>query len=115
MACGAGLPALALFVTGVHFLVVYGYTPVARRILFERAELEVQYSPGQGAVEKIMKMCTGRGFSIQEFAVRQDAAEGGVETRAMHLQLRGRQGVAPLIAAIGDIKGVRFVRIMPSQ
>jgi putative Mg2+ transporter-C (MgtC) family protein len=30
MACGAGLPLLALFVTGAHFLVVYAYTPLAR-------------------------------------------------------------------------------------
>ena len=28
MACGAGLPLLALFVTGAHFVVVYGYTLV---------------------------------------------------------------------------------------
>jgi len=41
MACGAGLPMLALFVTGVHFLVVYGYPPLTRRILSERAELQV--------------------------------------------------------------------------
>lgn len=30
MACGAGLPLLALFVTAAHFLVIYGYTPLAK-------------------------------------------------------------------------------------
>ena len=46
MACGAGLPLLALFVTGTHFLVVYTYSPFTRRVLSERAELHVQYTPG---------------------------------------------------------------------
>ncbi len=93
MACGAGLPLLALFVTAAHFLVIYGYTPLARRILSERAELHVQYIPGKGAVEKIMQMCIGRGYVIQELAVEQTegAAEG--ESRAIRFQLTGRRGV----------------------
>src|ERR1700761_3481466 len=52
MAWGAGLPLLALFVTAAHFVVVVGYTKLARRILSERIELQVQYTPGKGAVEK---------------------------------------------------------------
>src|ERR1700689_3854463 len=44
MACGAGLPLLALFVTGAHFVVVYGYTSIAKRILSERSEVNVQYT-----------------------------------------------------------------------
>jgi putative Mg2+ transporter-C (MgtC) family protein len=106
MACGAGLPVLALFVTAVHFLVVYCYTPIARRILAERAEIHVQYTPGKGAVEKILQMSTGRGYVIQELAVEQPVGSGEIETRAIHLQLSGRRGVEALLVAIGDIKGV---------
>lgn len=114
MACGAGLPLLALFVTAAHFLVVYGYTPMARRILSERAELHVRYVPGKGAVEKIMQMCAGRGFLIQELAVRQP--EPAVdETRAIHLQLEGRRGIEALVASIGDLKGVLAVEMSPTQ
>jgi putative Mg2+ transporter-C (MgtC) family protein len=32
MACGAGLPYLAIGVTALHFVVVYGYPPIIRRI-----------------------------------------------------------------------------------
>jgi putative Mg2+ transporter-C (MgtC) family protein len=115
MACGAGLPLLALFVTGAHFLVVYGYTPLAKRILSERAEVHVRYTPGKGSVEKIMQMCTGRGFSIRELAVEQ--SEGTVENdvRAIHLQLSGRRGVESLVVAIGDIKGVVSASLSASQ
>src|SRR3984957_3903598 len=69
MACGAGLPLLALFVTGAHFVVIYACAPLAQRVLSERAELEIQYVPGRGAVEQILQMCAGREFSIQELAM----------------------------------------------
>jgi putative Mg2+ transporter-C (MgtC) family protein len=115
MACGAGLPLLALFVTAAHFLVVYGYTPIARRVLSEQAELQVQYTPGKGAVEKIMQMCAGRGFSIQELAVEQSDEAAGSDARAIHLRLRGRREVEALLVAIGDIKGVVSARLSSAQ
>jgi putative Mg2+ transporter-C (MgtC) family protein len=115
MACGAGLPLLALFVTGAHFLVVYGYTGIARRIPSKRADLHVQYSPGKGAVEKLMQMCLGRGFLIQELAVEREAATAETEIRSIHLQLRGRRGIEALLVAIEDIKGVVAVKIAPAQ
>ena len=106
MACGAGLPLLALFVTAAHFLVVYGYTPLAKKILSERAEIHVTYTPGKGAVEKVMQMCAGRGYAIQVLAVEQSDSIAGSETRGIHLQLSGRRGVQALLVAMGDIKGV---------
>lgn len=116
MACGAGLPLLALFVTATHFIVVYGYTPFARRILSERAELHVQYTPGKGAVEKIMQMCTGRGYAIQELAVETGAASGEGEIRALRFLVSGRRGVDALAVAIADIKGVVSARkALPPQ
>jgi len=90
MACGAGLPLLAVFVTAAHFLVVFGYTPLAHRIQSEQAELHVLYTPGKGAVEKVIQMCTGRGYVIQGLAVEhpEGAAEG--ESRGIQFQVSGR-------------------------
>ena len=113
MACGAGLPLLALFVTAAHFLVIYGYTPLAKRILSERTEIHLQYTPGKGAVEKVMQMCRGRGYSIQELAVEQ--SDGVTETRGIHLQLSGRRGLEGLLVAIGDIKGVVGAQLSSSD
>lgn len=107
MSCGAGLPLLAIFVTAAHFLVVYGYMPITRRILSaERAELHVRYTPGKGVVEKIMEMCTGRGYTIQELTVEQSPETREGEIRAIHFQLTGRRSIEALVVAIGDIKGV---------
>ena len=115
MACGAGLPLLALFVTAAHFLVVYGYARLSTRILSERAELHVQYIPGKGAVEKVMQMCTGRGYSIQQLAVEHAEGASESEIRAMQFQVSGRRGVEALIVAIADIKGVMTARAAQTQ
>src|SRR6202789_4027779 len=64
MACGGGLPPPALFGTGADSLGVYAYAQCERRILSAQAELQVQYTPGKGAVEKVMQMCTGSGYII---------------------------------------------------
>jgi putative Mg2+ transporter-C (MgtC) family protein len=115
MACGAGLPLLALFVTAAHFVVVYGYTRLANRILSEHAEIHLQYAPGKGAVEKVMQMCTGRGYVIQDLAVQktQGAAEG--ETRAIQFHLSGKRGLETLIVALADIKGVVTAKVVTAS
>lgn len=113
MACGAGLPLLAVFVTGIHFLVVYGYTPVTRRILSEQAELLIEYVPGGGVVQGIIDACTGCGFMVRGIAVQQpDAADGG-EKRAIQLSVQGRRRIEELVVSVGDIKGVTSVRMTP--
>jgi putative Mg2+ transporter-C (MgtC) family protein len=115
MACGAGLPLLAVFVTAAHFLVIYGYTPLAHRILSERAELHVRYTPGKGAVEKIVQACTGRGYTIEELAVEQPGGTAEEAIRAIQFQVSGRRGVEALVVAIADIKGVITASISPPQ
>ncbi len=115
MACGAGLPLLALFVTAAHFLVVYGYAQCEKHILSEHAELQVQYTPGKGAVEKVMQMCTGSGYIIQELAVGRAEATAEGETRAIRFRVSGRRGVQALLVAIADIKGVVTAGLSPAQ
>src|ERR1700728_5146936 len=73
MACGAGLPLLAIYVTAANFLIMYGYARVTRRILSEQSELLVQYLAGKGAVREILKLCTGRPFSISDNTAQDDA------------------------------------------
>ncbi len=110
MACGSGLPLLALFVTGAHFLVVYGFGPLERRMLSEGAELRVDYVPGKGAIQEIVQLCTGRGFAIQDLTIRSDPPATDGEKQSIQLQVRGRRGgLTALVVAIGDVKGVTAI------
>jgi putative Mg2+ transporter-C (MgtC) family protein len=111
MACGAGLPLLAIFVTAAHFLVMFGYAALAHRIPSEQADLHVRFVPGKGAIEKILQACAGRGFVIHQFAIENLDGASETDARSVHLQLRGRRGVEPLLAAIGDVKGVTGVHL----
>lgn len=108
MACGAGLPLLAVAVTAAHFLVVLGAAPITRRIHPEDLWLQVQYQPGRGACEAVMQLCTGQGFAVQELEVLQPAS--GALGQLMRLRLQGRMGVEALVAAAGQIAGVVSAR-----
>lgn len=110
MACGSGLPVLAVFVTAAHFVVVYGFAPLERRMLSESADLVVSYVPGKGAIQEIVQLCTGRGFAIQDLTIRTDKSDAGGEAQAIQLHVRGRRGgLTALLVAIGDVKGVTAV------
>jgi putative Mg2+ transporter-C (MgtC) family protein len=111
MACGAGLPLLAIFVTGVHFLVIYGYKPLTQRILSEQADFLIQYVPGKGAVQEIMQLCTGRGFSVREVSVQREDATPDSDRRKIRMRLVGRRNREALVVSMGDIDGVTAVQM----
>jgi putative Mg2+ transporter-C (MgtC) family protein len=115
MACGAGLPMLAVYVTAVHFLVMYGYARLTSRILLEQCELLIQYIAGKGAVREIIKLCTGRSFSISDVTAQEDGGASDTGKHAIHLRLRGRGDLDSLVIAIGDIQGVLSVRTISSE
>jgi putative Mg2+ transporter-C (MgtC) family protein len=110
MACGAGLPLLAIYVTAAYFLIMYGYAHLTRRILSGQSELLVQYLAGQGAVREIMKLCTGRAFSINDVTAHEDNAATDSGKHVIRLRLRGRGDLDSLVVAIGDVQGVISVR-----
>lgn len=115
MACGAGLPLLALFVTAAHFVIVYGFAPLERRLLSQHGELLVRYVPGKGAIQEIIQTCTGRGFVIHNLAVRSSAAPVSGEMQSVQLEVRGRRDLSALLLAIGDVKGVASVQPVPPE
>ncbi|MGH7746546.1 MAG: MgtC/SapB family protein [Candidatus Dormibacteria bacterium] len=115
MACGAGLPVLALFVTAAHFLVMYGFMQIAQRVLSQQTELVVQYRAGKGAVREIMKLCTGRAFSVQEVTVPKGADPGDTQQHAIQLRLHGRGDVQSLAVAIADLQDVTAVQMSAAE
>ncbi len=111
MACGAGLPLLAIFVTGAHFLVVYGYTPFTHRFLAAQADLLVCYVPGRGAVQEIIQTCTGHGFAVHDLELRRESGADHADAQTIRISLQGRGLMTSLVASVGDIKGVVSVQV----
>jgi putative Mg2+ transporter-C (MgtC) family protein len=110
MACGGGLPILALYVAGAHFLVMFGFARLSKRIILsEQRELVVHYLAGQGTVREILKLCSGRAFSVHEVSAHDDGATDH-ERHAIHLRLRGRGDFDSLAIAMRDLRGIISVK-----
>jgi putative Mg2+ transporter-C (MgtC) family protein len=128
MACGAGLPILALVVTVGHFVVVFAFPFVVVRLPRSRwtpSRLRVSYEDGRGVLRDILVLCTGQDFAVSrvrvergpssadpedtgEMAEPQEAAahspSKGIVTVALEVQ--GTRSVAKLAARLADIDGV---------
>ncbi|EIV95409.1 MgtC/SapB family protein [Frankia sp. QA3] len=113
MAAGAGLPLLAVLVTALHFVVVYGYTTLANLILRGQpvdVRLTVTYLDGRGVLRRLLGTATGRGWTLS--AVRTEEGHVGMADHAgarlvrVALELRGTGAVDELIPELADINGV---------
>lgn len=110
MACGAGLPVLAIFVTVSYFVVMFGFSRLSRLIVrAEECELLVHYLPGEGAVRDILKLCSGRAFSVHRVMTRDDTSSGA-ENHSIQLQLRGRGNLDSLVLEVRDLRAVTAVQ-----
>ena len=110
MACGAGLWLLALVVTAMHFVVVFGYPRLAQALPRSRYVgfgLRVVYEDGRGILRSVLKQCTDAGFSILEVSTHQlDHTVHDVPAVAVDLELQGQPRVGPLAGALNDVAGV---------
>jgi putative Mg2+ transporter-C (MgtC) family protein len=131
MACGAGLPILALFVTALHFFVVFAFPLVMERLPKSRwtpSPLQVSYEDGRGILRDVLVTCTQQDFAVSRVRVeressladRQDAgdsldsgAPGDAAAPAppkrivtVALEIQGVRSVAKLAAKLADIDGV---------
>jgi putative Mg2+ transporter-C (MgtC) family protein len=79
MAAGAGLPLLAIAVTGANFLVIFGFPIIERRLPKSRwapSSLQVCYADGRGLLRDILVLCTQHDFAITRVQVeREDGAD----------------------------------------
>ncbi len=75
MAAGAGLPLLAVLVTAGHFVIVYGFTPLSRRLsrrLTGVHQVHLTYREGGGVLRRALAERTSRGFAVRHLATAPD-------------------------------------------
>ena len=119
MAAGAGLPLLALLVTGGHFLIVYGFTPLSRRLsrrLPGVHQVRLTYRDGEGVLRRALAECTSRGFAVRELTTAPedegDRREFDVPPSrrvSLRLTVEGRGTATDLAAWLSDVDGVLAV------
>jgi putative Mg2+ transporter-C (MgtC) family protein len=126
MACGAGLPLLAIGVTLTHFLVVYGYTPILRRLSGPPAravEIRLTYLPSYGVLPSTLVYAIDAGFQVVDVSVHHrdhetdaDSEDGRAileledelpaQVTSVVLKLEGPRDPHHLVAELSELKGV---------
>jgi len=111
MACGAGLPILALVVTAAHFVVVFLYPGLAARLPRSSSlgfNLRVVYEDGRGILRDIITESTQLGLAVHRMATHQiDGGRiAGVPAVAVTFEVRGRRTMNELTLALDRLDGV---------
>lgn len=118
MAAGAGLWLFAVVATAAHFLVSYGFTPLARRLsgrITRVHSLVLTYRDGEGVLRRALAECTQRGFTVRDLATATATADGdgdgGTASRqaTVRLSVEGAGPVTRLAVELADLDGVLAV------
>lgn len=115
MACGGGLPLLALAATAVHFLVVRGFPKLTDRMSMapslENFELRLSYRPQHGLLGRMLEICTGSGFLVTDVQVENGPdADDRISTEVL-LRLEGPTSAHDLVEQLTELEGVRGVAL----
>jgi len=134
MACGAGLPILALVVTAGHFIVVFGFPLIATRLPRSRwtpSLLQVSYEDGRDILRDVLIVCTKQDFAVSRLQIERAATNGKQDTKdltdlgastsvndpqmqaaqagrvvTVALEVQGTGSVSKLASKLADIDGV---------
>jgi putative Mg2+ transporter-C (MgtC) family protein len=77
MACGSGLPILAIAVTAGHFVVIAGFPAIERRLPKSRwapASVRISYWDGRGILRDILGLCTQHDFAVSRVQIIESKA-----------------------------------------
>ncbi len=113
MACGAGLPILAVAVTGAHFVIVFAFPPLARRIPragSNTAQLRLVYRGGRGTLRRSLEVCTRKGFTVSALGVER-SGEPADDVANVLLTLRGAANPGSLVDDLRVIDGSLSVHL----
>ncbi len=106
MACGAGLPVLAICATAGHFFVVYGYTFLITRIVGAHDRLYIVYQVGYDAVGTLVSICAERKFMLTEFAIDRNEER---QTASLSVTIQGGKNLPELVDTVAALPFVLSV------
>lgn len=110
MACGGGLPLLALAATIGHFIVAVVYTRVMHRVFGVTNRLNVRYKiDSPQAAAQVLALCTEHGFTIRTFTMKAEFSDPSLAS--MMVRVQGSKGVELLSDKIMRIPDVVSVRV----
>ncbi|AQA05052.1 Mg2+ transporter-C (MgtC) family protein [Mycobacterium sp. MS1601] len=119
MAAGAGLLLLAVTVTVLHFVIVLGFAPVARRLnarLRGTIRLHLTYTDNAGVMRQVLQICDRHRWRLNELAsdLPTDTPSSGAAQVGVTMALSG-SGILQAPAVLAQISGVTALRQLDEQ
>jgi putative Mg2+ transporter-C (MgtC) family protein len=115
MASGAGLLLLAVTVTAMHFLIMVGFLPLARRLaarLTGSTRLHITYEEGRGVMRLLLQACERRQWQLTDLTADSPGEPlGGPGQTGVMLTLVGR-GILTAPTVLAGIDGVTTIRAL---
>jgi putative Mg2+ transporter-C (MgtC) family protein len=112
MAAGAGLFLLACVVTAMHFLIVLGFMPLARRLaarLGGSIRMHITYDEDRGVMRELLQACDRRQWQLTDLATDvPDPSRGTAGQAGVMLTLSG-SGILTAPTVLAGIDGVTAV------
>jgi len=111
MACGAGLPILAIAVTGAHFFVVFFFPWIARhlpRSRYRSTQLRLLYESGRGSLRDALSLCTRQGFTVSDLVV-EHTGDNEKDVVNVLVTIQGTGDLEDLEARMGAVGGMLAV------
>jgi hypothetical protein len=112
MAAGAGLLVLAVTVTAMHFVIIVGFMPLAKRLsarLAGSVTVHITYEEGRGVMSRLLQACDRRQWQLTDLAADSAGEHIGVGSSGVMLTLSGR-GILTAPTVLAGIEGVTAIR-----
>ncbi len=114
MAAGSGLLLLACTVTAMHFLIILGFMPLAKRLtgrLSGSVRMHVTYLEGSGVMTLFLKACERRNWQLTELAAEPPGEPLGAAPgqSGVLVTLSGR-GILSAPVVLAGIDGITSIR-----
>lgn len=112
MACGAGMPILAMTVTAMHLVLLLALSPLVARIpgRDHKRIVNITYQDGAGVLRSVLASATEMGYVASILGSRSFVADDGQALVTLRARFRGRPPVSELIIALAGVNGVRQVQ-----
>jgi len=112
MACGAGMPVLAVAATALHLIAVGPFARLTKYLPSpdRRKLVTVRYIDGAGVLRAILATATSMGFEASVLGTEVHREEGKQQVRAS-MRFTGRAPLQNLVIALDDLDGVTGVRL----
>jgi putative Mg2+ transporter-C (MgtC) family protein len=112
MACGAGMPVLAVAATALHLIAVGPFARLTKYLPSpdRRKLITVRYVDGAGVLRAILATATSMGFEASVLGTEVHHEDGRQQVRAS-MRFTGRAPLQNLVIALDDLDGVTGVRL----